>query len=302
MIRFTVLLMVSLGLYCAGAPANAGWLTDKLKEAGKDIADEAIDDAADKAYEDGKDAVSQGEDEEEEDDIYLADDEEEDSYQADDEFSADDAYVGDMDRGPGSLNECDSAAQYQPGKDDKKAALRVRNDLHFTKESNIEDPTGESPDGTATVYVDGTRMRMDLKSGDTTDYSLIVMGTKPEDKFYSLYHGQRMYAISSLEDSNSEIWDSFSDASQPCEGYRTADKIGTESIAGRRATKWSCADAEPPGSEVDMQIWIDDELRIPLKVESACGGYVTTRLEVGRPDQKVFSLPDGYRELAMPKF
>lgn len=292
MFRFSVILVVSLGLFCAGAPANASWLTDKLNQAGKEIADEAIDDAADKAYEDGKDAVSQ--DEEDEEDIYLDDDE--------DEYFEDEAYGGDMDQGPGSLNECESAVQYQPGKKEKKAALRVRNDLHFTKESNIEDPTGESPDGTATVYVDGTRLRMDLRSGDTTDYSLIVMGTKPEDKFYSLYHGQRMYAVSSLEDSNSEIWDSFSDASQPCEGYRTADKMGTESIAGRRATKWSCADAEPPGSEVDMQIWIDDELRIPLKVESACGGYVTTRLEVGRPDQKVFSLPDGYRELPMPKF
>ncbi|MCJ7556934.1 MAG: DUF4412 domain-containing protein [Gammaproteobacteria bacterium] len=291
MIRFAVILVVSLGLFCTGVPANAGWLTDKLKEAGKEIADEAIDDAVDEAYEEGKETVSQDEDE----DNYEADDE--------DEFSEDEVYgdnMGDMDESRHSLDECGEVVQYQPGKKDKKAALRVRHDLHFTAESTVEDPTGESPDGTSIVYIDGTKLRMDLKSGDSTDFSLIVMGAKPEDKFYSLYHSEKMYAVSTLEDSSSEIWESYSDAGEPCEGYRTANKMGSESIAGRRTVKWSCADAEPPGSAVDMQIWIDNELRIPMKFESACSRFVTTRLDVGRPDQKVFSLPKGYRELVMP--
>lgn len=298
MARLTAIFLCLFGMLLAGAPVQAGWLKDKLKDVVEEVADEAIDEAADEAFEEDGDVVSPDE-EEEENYPYPPDEEfEGDTYMGEEEFNLpEDEYFDGYDmygESGGTANECGG---YDSGDDD--TGLSIREDLHFTARMKAEDLTGETAEGTMVWYIDGTKMRFDMSSGDATNFSVIALGTKPGDKMYSLYHTDRMYAASTLDDESRGMWVVIRET-EPCEGYRNATRIGTETLAGRLAVKWSCKDAEPEGSAPDMNIWRDEKLDVLVAAEDACHRSTLLSLDEGRPDASLFSVPEGYRELKIP--
>jgi len=305
MIRFVVLLLCSFGLLFLGSPAEGGWLDDKLKDVAEKVADKAIDEAVDEASEEDEEAESQGEQDEQDDPDAVDEDYEGDTYMGEEEFNVqDDEYFDEPGAYSGQTGLAAKCSRYDRIKiksedKDKNKELSIRDNLHFTAELKVEDLTGESADGTSVVYIDGARLRFDMNSGGSTQMSLIVLGTKIGDKTYSLYHTEHMYAESTLDEDSIGMWAVTSDE-EPCEGYRNATKVGTETLAGRRAMKWSCTDADPTGSAPDVLIWRDEKLNVFLATEDACHRSTLVRFAEGSPDSKLFSVPEGYRELKMP--
>lgn len=316
MARFAAILLCLLGLLWAASPVQAGWLKDKLKDVVEDVADKAIDEAADEAYEEGKEAMSQDEEGEEAD--FAGDDEDfdDESYMDEEEFDAgDDGYYTDEDQyfdgadmdGDSSplARQCDKyGVTYgldEDEDDDGDAALVIRDNLHFTVKAKLEDLTGRSAVATTSIYVDGTRLRYDISDGERTGLSMVALGPNPGDKIYSLYHTEKMYAVTPVTEDDKGIW-VMTSKMEPCAGYRKASKLGTESMAGRRVMKWSCQDAEPADSVPDVFLWVDEELGVVVATEDLCHRTTLLSLTEGRPDSSLFEVPADYRELEIPAF
>ena len=312
MARFAAILLCLFGLLCAASPVQAGWLKDKLKDVVEDVADKAIDEAADEAYEEGKEAMSQDEEGEEAD--FAGDDEDfdDESYMDEEEYDArDEGYYtdenqyfdgSDMDGERSPLaRQCDKyGGTYGLDEDEEGVgdALVIRDNLHFTARAKVEDLTGESPGATTSIYIDGTRLRFDM-GGDRIGLSIVSLGFEPGDKIYSLYHSEKMYAVTTVTEDDKGMWALMSDM-QPCAGYRKASKLGTESMGGRDVVKWSCQDAQPAGSEPDMFIWFDEDLEVLVATEDICHRTTLLSLTEGRPDSSLFQVPADYRELEIP--
>jgi hypothetical protein len=71
------------------------------------------------------------------------------------------------------------------------------------------------------------------------------------------------------------------------------DRLGPESIDGRTAEKYR-AIVSP---DKTIYGWIDRELKIPLRVQSAAGALTEIRnLQIGQQESTLFQMPDGYRK------
>ncbi len=313
MARFAAILLCLFGLLFAGSPVHAGWLKDKLKDVVEEVADKAVDEAADEAYEEGKQAMSKDEEGEQPDSAGDDEDFDDETYVDEEEFDdRDDGYYGDEDQyfdGPDMdgdssplARQCDKyGVTYGLGEDEEDGdeALVIRDNLHFTVKAKLEDLTGRSAVATTSIYVDGTRLRYDINDGDRIGISMVALGPKPGDKIYSLYHSEKMYAVTPVTEDDKGIW-VMTSKMEPCEGYREASKLGTESMAGRRVVKWSCKNAEPEGSGPDTFFWVDEELDVVVATEDVCHRTTLLSLTEGRPDSSLFEVPGDYRELKIP--
>lgn len=313
MARFAAFLLCLFSLLFAGSPVQAGWLKDKLKDVVEDVADKAIDEAADEAYEEGKEAMGKDEEAEEADAAGEYEDFDDESYMDDEEFDArDDGYYADEEEyfdGPDMNGErsqlarqCDKYGRtFGPGEDDEDGdeSLVIRDNLHFSLKAKFEDLTGESPAATTSFYVDGTRLRYDISDGDRIGMSMVALGPEPGEKIYSLYHSEKMYAVTPVTEDDRGIW-GMTGKMEPCEGFREASKLGAESMGGRDVVKWSCQDAEPAGSAPDMLLWVDEDLDVIVATEDICHRTTLLSLTEGRPDSSLFEVPADYRELKIP--
>lgn len=292
MARLTVTLMVVLGLLLASPPGKAGWLEDKLKEVAEEVTEDAIDDAVDDANNEEQEADQEMADEEGmvEDEMNDEGDVGEDEYELYDEY---------MNPGQpsGGMSKCERYGQNRFGEEDKaEERVTPRDNLYFTSETKYESLEGESESGTMIMHLDGSRMRMDMRSGEQTNFSVIVLGQKPEDKTISLYHTENMYAVSTLGDAdNGDVW-SISGVFDPCEGYGGVRK-DSATIAGRSAVKWSCSNPKSANVVPESTFWMDKKLEVPLAWEDECNRSELIRFIEGRPDKALFEIPEGYREL-----
>lgn len=98
------------------------------------------------------------------------------------------------------------------------------------------------------------------------------------------------------------------DPDNPCRQWRAAaqiagtkdgdgewrcDRLGTESVDGRTAEKYR-ATVSP---DKTIYGWIDRDLKIPLRVQSAEGALTEIRnLKIDQQESALFQMPDGYRK------
>ena len=156
---------------------------------------------------------------------------------------------------------------------------------------------------TGQIFVDGARMRWDMnaKMDDGSDgrTSVIITGAGPEDKIYTLIHGEKMYMVATVADSEEDFWGSFRVTDNPCDGYRSSKKLGEESFNGRETVHWECRNPENADYPESTDLWIDDELGIPVQAESSDGSsYELKNISQSRPSADKFQLPAGYKEFS----
>lgn len=88
------------------------------------------------------------------------------------------------------------------------------------------------------------------------------------------------------------------DPNAPCEGREGIEcrKLRNESLAGRDTQVWEISEGENTST-----IWIDQELRFPIRVQEADGHSFEIRdVKVGAPPAERFQVPNDYRRMQMP--
>ena len=156
---------------------------------------------------------------------------------------------------------------------------------------------------TGKVFVDGTRMRWDMNArmddGSQERSSIIITGTAPEDKIYTLVHSQKMFMVATVAQAEEDFWASFRIEDNPCDGYKSSENLGKESSNGRDTAHWTCRNPENEDDAEEMDIWIDDTLGIPVQVEFSDGSsYELMNINESRPSADMFQVPKGYKKIS----
>ncbi len=283
--RTVFILTVLLSTLCLAVPeSHAGWLSDKLKDTGKDLGGKIIDDKSDTLYESTKNGAQ--------DSVDSPDGTEEGMNQA----------------AEPPLEEEEEGTPWggqQPVKKKKvrRSSAKVRTDLHFSADSAGVDPGEEGGSYTGQIFVDGARMRWDMNAkmedGTVGRTSIVITGAAPEDEIYTLIHGQKMYMVATVASSEEDFWGSFRATDNPCEGYRKAENVGKRPVNGRETIRWECRDPEDSEEPESTDLWIDAKLGIPVRAEDSDGGsFELSNIKENRPPADKFQLPDGYRKIS----
>ena len=267
MIRTYFTLAAFITTLCLAVPSGqAGWLSDKLKDAGKNLGGEVVDDTAE---------------------------------------SQDPGQVGEEMEVEEPMEEETPWANKQPVKKVRKrsSSAPVRTDLHFSADSSMINPEEEPRSMTGKIFVDGARMRWDMNArmddGSVGRSSIIITGANSEDEIYTLVHEQKMYMVATVEQAETDFWGSFRVEGNPCDGYKSSENLGKESFNGRDTDHWACRDNENADEPEEMDIWIDDKLGIPVQIESSDGSsYELKNINESRPSAEMFQLPPGYNKMS----
>jgi len=268
MIRTYFTLAALIASLCLAVPSGqASWLSDKLKDAGKDLGGKIVDDKV----------------------------ESQDPGQVEEETELEEP-----------MEEETPWGNRQPAKKTRKnrSSAPVRTDLHFSADSSITNPEEEPRSMTGKIFVDGARMRWDINArmddGSQERSSIIITGAAPEDEIYTLIHSQKMYMVATVAQAEEDFWASFRMEDNPCDGYKSSENLGKEPVSGgREADHWACRNAENPDDPEEMDIWIDEKLGIPVQLESSDGSsYELMNINESRPSADTFKVPEGYRKMA----
>lgn len=296
MTRFALMGAVALVLLFSANPADAGWLKDKLKEAGEKIAGKAVDDAADEAYEEGKEAMSKDGQEQSSDETAGSDGQESPDEQVDEEDQyADEEY--DEEEFASEAAFSDGAGQRERPQRKQEPFKPRSTDHHFVADMVMTGPDTpeEMPDGmTSRLVVDGERLRFDLNTPGGGS-SIIQLGVNIGDKAYMVYHGMKQYMESKIDPDNA--MGMMDESNNPCEEDPNARKLGSDEVAGRAAVKWSCAWEDDDGESGSGIVWIDKEYGFPLGWDDAQSGnkWMVTSFRETRSDDSLFRPPADYK-------
>ncbi len=255
--------------------AKASWLSDKLKDTGKNLGGKVVDDKADSVYDATKEPKDPG--------------------QAEEEMEVEEP-----------IEEPTPLANRQPAKKARKSrsSAPVRTDLHFSADTLMINPEEEPRSMTGKIFVDGAHMRWDMNArmddGSVGRSSIIITGANPEDEIYTLVHEQKMYMVATVGQAEEDFWESFRMQDNPCDGYANSENLGENPVGGSRdAYHWQCSGPENADDPEEMDIWIDTRLGIPVYVESSDGSsYELKNIKESRPSADTFQLPKGYRKIA----
>ena len=289
-----LLLMMTLA-FAFSASAEAGWLSDKLKEASENIGDRLLDDASDSADEGAKDSITPKNDTESETPgRYDAGEAEEYEGQAK-ESAEHSGMPGKEEMGQPSW--ADSDYGLKPKK--KKKTGPPRTDLHLTADMIMSDPESSPEPVKGKIYIDGAKSRTEFGDSGGNSMGMIVTGIDPTDKVYVLMHSNKMYMVSTYSETDAFIFES----GKPCDEFRKAEDLGRTKLNGRSVNKWRCSEPEDPEMYEEpggvVTLWVDEKLEIPIRLEEANGkGYSElVNIREGKPSGDLFKVPSGYKEL-----
>jgi hypothetical protein len=145
------------------------------------------------------------------------------------------------------------------------------------------------------VHVGAGGFRMNMVTQGQHMSSLIKWNS---DSVWSLMHDQKMYMEIPREQTGLEAFDP-----KPCSGFEQGEKVGPETVSGRKTEKWRCTGQKmvPPGQQPsDATTWYDPALKFEIKTVDDSGNVFEIRdIAVGAQDAAMFQIPSGYRELDM---
>ncbi|MEE8444220.1 MAG: hypothetical protein V3S44_02660 [Alphaproteobacteria bacterium] len=156
-------------------------------------------------------------------------------------------------------------------------------DMYFAEKDGALEPMGR-------IYMGKTAMR--FESGGAI--VLVFLKTR---KVVSLMPEQKMYM--ELPAATSPIPE-YQD--KPCVNYQNSEKLGSETINGRKAGKWRCTGQiyATGGESADTTNWFDDKLKFWLRDLRDSGEVTELRnIAVGKQPDSLFVIPDGYQQFNM---
>ncbi len=157
-----------------------------------------------------------------------------------------------------------------------------------------ENGTADQPAGTMHVGRAGMRMNM---SSDGQKSAMLVLWN--EENVITLMIDQKMY----MELTPEQTGGLGDFDGKPCFGYKSAKKLGSETVAGRETVKWRCTGElkpEPGEPASDTTIWFDRELKFPIRDVNDSGDVFEVRnIKIGRQDASLFKIPPGFKKFDM---
>jgi hypothetical protein len=288
--RTVFILAALLASLCLAVPVSqAGWLKNKLKNAGKDLGGKLVDDTADAVYDSTKDGAPQPSRSGSVAEQTADEPPMEEELQMDEKLPMDE--------------ETPWGGQKKKKKRVRRSSAQVRTDLHFSADSAGVDTGEEGGSYTGQMYVDGAHMRWDMNAdmddGSVGRTTIIVTGAAPEDEIYIVMPTEKMYMVSTVATSEEDFWESLRAEDNPCNGYQSAEKIGKRSVSGRETVRWECSGPEDSDTPESTDLWIDAKLGIPLRMESSDGSsFELSNIREGKPPADTFQLPAGYRKVS----
>ncbi|HSH70314.1 MAG TPA: hypothetical protein VK997_10380, partial [Deferrisomatales bacterium] len=265
MVRCALILFVAL--CCGFTIAEAGWLTDKLKEAAEEVGGKVIGQGSPEADEGVSNSANQPA--ASEDAPYTSD-------RRPDESEAPEAGVG----GREHLGE----APQRP----------LRTDLHFSADTLMVDPESSGEESRGKMVVDGERMRMEMKDPAEGQTVIYIMDGRAQ-KVLLLMPAEKTFMETPMASAEGENDWRAAFSSEPCDGYRTAEEVGRTTHDGRGAVEWSCEDPKDPDDAFNLSLWFDAKLHIPVRSEDSEGNrFELQNLKEGAQSDSLFSAPGGY--------
>jgi hypothetical protein len=169
----------------------------------------------------------------------------------------------------------------------------------FTADLQISttNPQANFQDITGKVYAGNGHVRMNMESGGHSTALITDFATRITD---ILLIEQKMYIehkVDALRQQSDMMTDSLKpyNAQNPCanEPDVTCKKIGVEEISGRTCDHWEVTDKK--GRVTNL--WIDQQLHLPIKVVTKDATMLLTNIQLGEPDASLFTIPAGYHKL-----
>jgi hypothetical protein len=169
----------------------------------------------------------------------------------------------------------------------------------FTADLQISttNPQANFQDITGKVYAGNGHVRMNMESGGHSTALITDFATKTTDV---LLIDQKMYIehkVDALRRQSDMMTDSMKpyDPANPCakEPDVTCKKIGVEEVGGRTCDHWEVTDKK--GRVTNL--WIDQQLHLPLKVVTKDATMLLSNVTEGEPDASLFTIPAGYHKL-----
>jgi hypothetical protein len=79
-------------------------------------------------------------------------------------------------------------------------------------------------------------------------------------------------------------------------------RVGTDTVGGRTAEKWTMSVTRPDGNSMQSSQWYDPELKIAIR-EELPGGYLRElrNIKVEKQPDSLFKVPAGYEKVEMPQ-
>ena len=155
---------------------------------------------------------------------------------------------------------------------------------------NVQEITGK-------VYAGNGHVRMNMESGGHSTALITDFASKTTDV---LLIDQKMYIehkVDALRGQKDMMTDSMKpyDPANPCanEPDVTCKKIGVEEVSGRTCDHWEVTDKQ--GHVTNL--WIDQQLHLPIKVITKDATMLLTNIKEGEPDASLFTIPAGYRKI-----
>ena len=155
------------------------------------------------------------------------------------------------------------------------------------------------PDGnvmtTGKVYVTPEKMRMDASGPPRGGGRMIVIVRRDLDVFRMLNPEKKAYLERPLDENDLE---KFSKNFEPIEEV----DLGTEEVSGYKCRKKRVTVVtEIMGFKRKNQstVWVSDRFDMPLRTQGSDGSVSELRdIKEGKPDSRLFEVPDGYRQVA----
>lgn len=163
-------------------------------------------------------------------------------------------------------------------------------DYYFGENGTADQPVG-------TMHVGRTGMRMNMSSDGQKSATLVFWN---EENIISLMIDQKMYMEMTPEQTGGGLSDF---ESKPCFGYKSAKKLGSETINGRKTEKWRCTGEikpEPGEPASDTTVWFDLELKFPIRdINDSGDAFEVRNIKIGRQDASLFKIPPGFKKFDM---
>ena len=166
----------------------------------------------------------------------------------------------------------------------------------------ITNAAGETVVTRSSIAKDGEMRRHETEAQDKRIVYLDVPEGRfvllPDEKIYADLASENDAGLSEQEDTSPEGL-LHSDVNST-----SYQKIGTESIGGRNATKYRVVVNNSGSGNVSVSetlIWIDDALRMPIRSETTSGGGSKVIMELSdvtlEVDKRMFQVPTDYKKV-----
>jgi len=147
------------------------------------------------------------------------------------------------------------------------------------------------------IHVDKPGFRMEMSE---QGQRVAVVALWDQEISFSLLLNEKMYFEIPTEETGTSAADF---EGKPCDGYRSSEKVGTESVNGRATEIWHCTDEmqpQPDQPASDSKSWFDPVLGFPVREAKDNGEVFEIRdIVVARQDSSLFEVPPGFQKLDM---